>query len=69
MKNEQVSCPLTKIISIVNQAFGSESEFRRHLRQSKIEFLKAFRSLIDLRITQLESVDKKNIDAQKIEVR
>ncbi len=69
MKNEQVSCPLTKIMNIVNQAFGSGSEFRRHLRQSKIEFLKAFRSLIDLRITQLESVDKKNIDAQKIEVR
>jgi hypothetical protein len=34
--------------------FGKKSDFFKHLNRSRIEFLKAFRSLLDERIEGLE---------------
>ncbi len=47
-------CPIGELISQVWATFGAESEFRRHMRNSKIELLKAIRSIIDKKIEDLE---------------
>lgn len=48
------NCPLSRICSDLDRIFGNESDFRKHLNRSRIEFLKAMRSLIDSRIDNLE---------------
>ncbi len=49
-------CPVGKFFSDWEKAAGKKSEFFEHLSQSRIEFLKAIKSLVEER---LESFDKK----------
>lgn len=51
---EALTCPLGRFFTDLEHAFGSKSEFYKHLSQSRIEFLKAVRSLIDERIENLD---------------
>ncbi|SFM85028.1 hypothetical protein [Thermodesulforhabdus norvegica] len=51
-------CPIGELINQVRSTFGSESEFRQHIRNSKVEFLKAIRSIIDKKIQDLEQSSK-----------
>lgn len=55
-KNEKkmVICPVGKFFMDVENACGKESDFFKHFAQSRIEFLKAIRSLVDERIETLE---------------
>ena len=47
-------CPIGKFFWDLEEAFGKKSDFGKHLTQSRIEFLKAIRSLADERIANLE---------------
>ena len=51
---EMCSCPIGTFIKDVEKTFGKKSNFLDHIARSKVEVLKAFRSLIDERIESLE---------------
>lgn len=53
-KEEKVFCPVGEFFLDLEKAFGKKSIFFKHMTQSKIEFLKAIRSLVDERIESLE---------------
>ena len=64
-KSEQqmVICPVGKFFMDLENAFGKQTDFFKHMTQSRIEFLKAMRSLLDERIDSLEK--KKSAKAKK----
>jgi hypothetical protein len=53
-EKEMVICPVGKFFMDLEKACVQESDFFKHLAQSRIEFLKAIRSLVDERIETLE---------------
>ncbi len=54
-REEQVfECPVGKFFTDLDKIFGKKSEFAKHMTQSRIEFLKGIRSLVDERIENLE---------------
>ncbi len=53
-KHERTACPVGKFFSDLDRVFNRRSDFCMHLNQSRIEFLKAVRSLIDVRIERWE---------------
>ena len=55
-KEEAVACPVGCFLRDVEKTFGKKSKFVDHMTQSRIEALKAIRSLVDERI---EKLDKK----------
>ena len=59
---ETLSCPVARIFSELEKAYGRKSTFFNHLHQSQIEFLKAILSLVDDRINDLE---KKSAGSKK----
>jgi len=52
-------CPVGRLFTDLDRAFGKKSEFSKHLTQSRIEFLKGIRSLVDERIANLEKMRAK----------
>jgi hypothetical protein len=59
-ESEMFVCPVGRFFSDLEKLSGKKSEFVRHLSQSRIEFLKAIRSLIDEKIEGLENkIEKK----------
>ena len=66
-KHEQASpgCPVGSFFEDLEKVFGKKSRFFEHMTQSKLEFMKGLRSLLDARIESLEK--KKSGDpAQKM---
>ena len=53
-KDQEIACPIGKFFMDLDKVFGKDSEFAKHMTQSRIEFLKAIRSLVDERIETLE---------------
>jgi len=53
-ENEVVLCPIGRIFSDLEKIMGGKSKFFKHLTNSRVEFLKAIRSLVDERIDDLE---------------
>jgi len=53
-KSCATNCPFGRMTEEWRSLFGSGSEFRRHMTQSRLEFLRGVRSLIDAKITRLE---------------
>ena len=53
-KEEMMSCPGARFFSDLEKIYGRKSAFFDHLKSSRIEFLKAIRSLIDGKIDRLE---------------
>ena len=55
-KSEQqtVICPVGRFFIDLESVLGKQSDFVKHMSQSRIEFLKAMRSLLDERIHSLE---------------
>ena len=47
-------CPVGKFFMDLENVFGKKSDFFKHMAQSRIEFLKAMRSLLNERIDTLE---------------
>ncbi len=56
---EIMSCPVARIFSELEKACGRKTNFFDHLHQSRVEFLKAIRSLVDDRIDDLEKKTEK----------
>jgi len=55
-KSEQgtAGCPVGSFFEDLEKAFGKKSQFFEHMTQSKLEFMKGIRSLLDARIDHLE---------------
>ena len=72
-KNEEkiVLCPVGKFFLDLERAAGKKSAFFDHLTRSRIEFLKAIKSLVDEKIEDLEKKGsaggKKKITKIKVE--
>ena len=60
-KEEQhmVLCPVGRFFQDLEKASGRRSDFFVHLNRSRMEFLKAVRSLVDERIEDLEKRDSR----------
>jgi hypothetical protein len=59
---EMVVCPVGSFLRDIEKTFGKKSKFVDHMTQSRIEFLKGIRSLVDERI---EDLDKKESGKHK----
>ncbi len=53
-EKEMAYCPVGRFFIDLEKAYGKKSRFFDHLTQSRVEFLKAIRSLVDERIEDLE---------------
>ena len=53
-EQETTGCPVGGFFEDLEQAFGKKSQFFEHMTQSKLEFMKGIRSLLDARIENLE---------------
>ena len=53
-KEEMAACPMGKFFTNLDRVFGKKSKFLEHMTQSRIEFLKGIKSLVDGRIEDLE---------------
>jgi len=51
---EAFECPLGRLFNEIGRGLGKGSDFQKHIIQSRVEFLKAIRSLVDGRIETLE---------------
>ena len=55
---QMVICPVGKFITDLENAFGKKTDFYQHVTQSRIEFLKAMRVLLDEHIDNLDKKKK-----------
>jgi hypothetical protein len=62
-EQQMAICPVGKFFMDLEDAFGKKSDFFKHVTRTRIEFLKAMRSLLDERINTLEK--KGNPGAKK----
>lgn len=53
-EREKVSCPVGRFFADLEKRAGRGSKFFDHLSRSRLEFLKAVRSLLDERIEEME---------------
>lgn len=70
-EEEIVMCPVGSFFLDMKRACGKKSKFFDHMSRSRVEFLKAIRSLIDERIEGLEKkahTDKAERKGTKIKV-
>ena len=58
-EEEMVLCPVGKFFLDLQKASGKKSEFFDHLTRSRVEFLKAIRSLVDEKIDDFEKKSAK----------
>ena len=69
--NETIFCPVARFFSNLEQASEKKSEFFNHMAQSRLEFLKAIRALIDETIEGVEAKasrkGKKKVSKIKVE--
>ncbi len=69
-EKEMAVCPMCRFFGDLEKVFDGESKFFKHLNQSRIEFLKAIKTLVDDRIENLEkkgSRGKKKATKIKVE--
>jgi hypothetical protein len=69
-EEQVVVCPVGRFFADLQLPSGKKSNFFKHLDKSRVEFLKAIRSLVDDRIEAIEKegAKKKKKKAAKIEV-
>ena len=53
-EEESFSCPVGSFFMDMEKMFGRKTKFFEHMGKSRVEFLKAVRSLIDERIERME---------------
>jgi hypothetical protein len=54
-----VACPCREIVDTVREYLGISAAARQHLANSRVEFLKAIREMLDARIEHLSSQSPK----------
>lgn len=59
IEQDTIYCPVGRFVSDMEKLWGRGSGFAEHMGKSRVEFLKAIRSLVDERIEALEKRDKK----------
>ena len=52
--DDTVTCPVGRFFTDLERMFGKGSEFQNHMYRSRIEFLKAVRTVVDQGIEHLE---------------
>ncbi len=69
-KNQEESfyCPVGRFLGDLERVF-EKTEFRTHLRQSRIEFLKAVRSLVDEKIERLEKKSSSEVKKKMTKIK
>ncbi len=68
-EQETFVCPVGRFFAELGRAGGKKSAFQEHLNNSRVEFLKAIRSLVDERIERMEKEEGEGgRKATKIEV-
>ncbi len=68
-EQETFICPVGRFFAELGKCGDRSSDFRTHLKQSRVEFLKAIRSLVDEGIERMEKEpDKEERKATRIEV-
>ena len=69
-KEEIEVCPVGRFFLDLEKLSGEKSNFFKHLNQSRVEFLKAIRSLVDEKIDNIEKKGSKKTSkkATKIKV-
>ena len=65
-QEETAYCPVGRFFADLENMGGKDSLFFKHLNQSRIEFLKAIKSLVDERI---ETIEKKQAGKPKKKMR
>lgn len=55
-KQETTGCPVGSFFEDLEKTFGKKTPFFEHMTQSKLEFMKGIRSLLDARIDHLEKM-------------
>ena len=68
-KKERISCSAGTFFADIEKKFGKKSSFYKHMTQSKIEFLKGIKSLLDDRIETLEKKGSKKSGAKLTKVK
>ncbi len=70
-KPQMTICPVGQFFMDLDNVFGKKSDFLKYMTQSRIEFLKAMRALLDEHIVALEKkkAPKKKKRATKIKVK
>ena len=68
-KKEKNSCSVGNLMLDFEKTFGKKSSFYKHMNQSKIEFLKGVKSLLDDRIEHLEKKGSKKSGAKLTKVK
>ena len=68
-KKERISCSVGTLFADLEKTFGKKSSFYQHMTQSKIEFLKGVKSLLDDRIEHLEKKGSKKTGAKLTKVK
>lgn len=53
-EQETTGCPVGSFLEDLEKTFGKKTPFFEHMTQSKLEFMKGIRSLLDARIDSLE---------------
>ena len=53
-EQETAGCPVGSFFEDLEKAFGKKSQFFEHMTQSRLEFMRGIRSLLDARIENLE---------------
>ncbi|MBW1981308.1 MAG: hypothetical protein JRJ12_08790 [Deltaproteobacteria bacterium] len=66
-KGDSCSCPFCLSQKIFHEKRSQYHEFFDHLQKARVEVLRAFKSLIDKRISELEKREKKRVVKVKIE--
>jgi hypothetical protein len=59
-KTEIALCPVGRFFMNLEKVSGKKSDFHEHLNLSRLEFLKAIRSLVDERIGDIEKRGSKS---------
>ena len=71
IEKEMVLCPVGRFFLDLEKVSGKKSRFFEHMNQSRVEFLKALRSLVDEKIDDLEKKGsargKKRVTKIKVE--
>ena len=68
-KEERITCPVGTFFADLEKIFGRKSQFYKHMTQSRIEFLKGVKSLLDDRIEYLEKKGSKKTGAKMTQVK
>jgi hypothetical protein len=68
-KEERMTCTVGAFFADLEKTFGKKSQFYKHMTQSRIEFLKGVKSLLDDRIEYLEKKGTRKASAKLTKVK